>query len=221
MKKNKKMGKPAKVETTGNEVDLLEREVLAEILVAGEAREKALYQKEVDALRGESKRKPKCKTRKTSEPKPYILISGAVARALMDNRSRKLPDNLATAIAIRAKEESARQKIRWLPMAPSKGWRENLAIAALEGNEQFFRDLADSFFVLREQGFSVDSAGKWTKKTADFKGKKYMLSHWKSWEKNAVPMKLRAIELQEKFGLSRKDFYKFAHILRSEPKSPM
>ena len=221
MKKIKKVKKATEVVTTADALDQGELEAPLAEMATLHAQEIAQYQKEVDDLREESKRKPRGRPQEATESNSYIKISGAVARALIDMRAAKLPDNLATAVALRAKEEAARLKISLPQMGPGKSWQDNIMIAALEGNEQFFKDLIDSFRALREQGFSLNSEGKWTKKTGDFKAKKHILSQWKSWEANAVQMKLREAEVKEKFAMNRKDFYKFINLLRSEPKSPL
>jgi hypothetical protein len=53
------------------------------------------------------------------------------------------------------------------------------------------------------------------------KGKKYVFSHWQAWEAGKVKMESRAKEVEQKFKMSRKDFFKTAKELRKSLESPI
>ena len=171
------------------------------------AEEMVRYKKEVEQLAKRSEPMPARTPQGATESKPTLLISEAVVSALTDKRFSRLPDTFATQLAMQAMRDATRLEISLPRMGPGKSWQDNIAIAALKGDDQFFRDLAASFLALKEQGFSVDGKGIWTKKLTASKGKKYILSHLKSWEADGVKMESRAKEVEAKCGLSRKGFF--------------
>jgi hypothetical protein len=218
VKRKEKIEKLTDEELAANRAE--ERVALAKLLEAGPAGV-AQYEKDRQKFLKESDRPLKRKPGDKMQAQSKILISGAVVMSLTDKRFRRLPDTFATEIAIQAMREAARQTIRWLPRAASRDWLENLVIAALDGDDQFFAELADSFRALREQGFTVDREGIITKKLDASKGKKYVFANFRDWIRGNTKLESLVAYVKKEFGMTRKDFFKALKEARSIPESPI
>ena len=149
---------------------------------------------------------------KKTAPKAFIstkelgdCLAPEQASLLDDKREKELPDSAAAAVAIQARLERIRREHDGIPSrrgARFLSWDEILTRAAIAGDVQFFRDLADAFEILESRGIEAYTEDGLIAHVRNAGGS-YILAHWEEWENDGLKIEARLQETKEKTGMSK------------------